>query len=228
MMILGIRLDYIWTQKIFWSDPYRTNHETVVSSVNGSDITLESTIFFAFSGGQESDYGTIQGIPVLSARKDGLEIVYTMPQEHSLSAGQKVSIEIDWARRYQLMRLHFAAELVLEHVYKELGGVDKVGAHIAQNKARIDFAWPQSISSFLPKFAEEANRIISADREIRTGVIEPSPPDGKKPPPVTGTVSCHNKKFENGPLDNWVLDSMVILKINKKMESPPCLNNWSR
>lgn len=157
------------TQKKFWSDPYRTSHETVVSSVNGPDITLESTIFFAFSGGQESDYGTIKCIPVVSARKDGLEIVYTLPQEHSLSVGQKVDIEIDWARRYRLMRLHFAAELVLELFYKELDGVDKVGAHIAQNKARIDFAWPQSISSLLPKFAEEANRIISSDLEIRTG-----------------------------------------------------------
>ncbi|MBU1564738.1 MAG: alanyl-tRNA editing protein [Proteobacteria bacterium] len=157
------------TQKAFWLDPYCTRHETVVSSVNGSDITLESTIFFALSGGQESDYGTIKGIPVVSARKDGLEIVYTLPPEHGLSLGQNVGIEIDWARRYRLMRLHFAAELVLELFYKELDGVEKVGAHIAQNKARIDFAWPQSISSFLPKFAEEANRIIRSDLEILTG-----------------------------------------------------------
>ena len=157
------------TQKAFWSDPYRTSHETVITSVNGSDITLESTIFFAFSGGQESDQGTIQGVPVISARKDGLEIVYTMPKEHGLSVGQKVGIEIDWARRYRLMRLHFAAELVLELFYKNLEGVDKVGAHIAQNKARIDFAWHQSISPLLPKFSEDVNRIISSDLEIRTG-----------------------------------------------------------
>jgi alanyl-tRNA synthetase len=157
------------TQKAFWSDPYRTTHETFVSSVNGSDITLESTIFFAFSGGQESDYGTINGIPVVSARKDGLKIVYTLPQEHGLSVGQKVDIKIDWTRRYRLMRLHFAAELVLELFYKELDGVDKVGAHIGQNKARIDFAWPQSIGALLPKLAKEANRIIGSDLEIRTG-----------------------------------------------------------
>jgi Ser-tRNA(Ala) deacylase AlaX len=157
------------TEKAFWSDPYRTSHEAVVASVNGTDITLDSTIFFAFSGGQESDQGTIQGIPVISARKDGLDIVYTLPQEHSLAVGQKVVIEIDWARRYRLMRLHFAAELVLELFYKELEGVEKVGAHIAQNKARIDFAWPQSISPLLPKFTEDANRIIGSDLEIRTG-----------------------------------------------------------
>jgi alanyl-tRNA synthetase len=157
------------TQKIFWSDPYRTTHEATVASIADAEITLDSTIFFAFSGGQESDQGTIQGIPVSSARKDGLDIVYSLPLEHGLRVGQKVNVEIDWVRRYRLMRLHFAAELVLELFYKGLEGVDKVGAHIAQDKARIDFAWPQTISPLLPKFAEAGNRIISSDLEIRTG-----------------------------------------------------------
>ncbi len=157
------------TQKTFWSDPYRIRHDATLTGVNGPDIILDSTIFFAFSGGQESDQGTIENIPVLSARKEGLEIVYTLPQDHGLIVGQKVAIEIDWIRRYRLMRLHFAAELVLELFYKELQTVDKVGAHIGQNKARIDFAWPQSISSYLPKFTEDVNKIIGADLEIRTG-----------------------------------------------------------
>jgi Ser-tRNA(Ala) deacylase AlaX len=157
------------TEKAFWSDPYATTHQTVVASVSGADITLDSTIFFAFSGGQESDRGTIGGVPVLEARKDGLGIVYTLPPDHGLVAGQPVAIEIDWARRHRLMRLHFAAEVVLELFYKALDGVDKVGAHIAQDKARIDFLWPQSIAPLLPGIAEEANRIIAADLEIRTG-----------------------------------------------------------
>jgi len=31
-----------------------------------------------------------------------------------LKPGDQVSMNIDWGRRYQLMRLHFAAEIVLE------------------------------------------------------------------------------------------------------------------
>lgn len=157
------------TQKFFWIDPYRTNHEATVTSSIGPEIKLDSTIFFAFSGGQESDQGSIGGVEVLSAQKEGLEIVYTLPPEHGLAIGQKVQIGIDWARRYRLMRLHFAAELVLELFYKELVGVNKVGAHIAQNKARIDFSWPQSIAPLVPEFAERANRIIASDLAIRTG-----------------------------------------------------------
>lgn len=157
------------TKKVFWSDPYSTSHDATVASVSGADVTLDSTIFFAFSGGQESDQGTIAGVPVLSAKKYGVSIIYTLRQEHGLSLGQRVTIEIDWARRYRLMRLHFAAELVLELLYKELDGVEKVGAHIARDKARIDFAWPQSIAPLLPKIADDANRIISSNLDIRTG-----------------------------------------------------------
>ncbi|HJV84192.1 MAG TPA: alanyl-tRNA editing protein [Noviherbaspirillum sp.] len=157
------------TKKSFWDDAYASTHQTIVSAVEGCDIELESTIFFAFSGGQESDQGTIAGLPVTSARKEGLCIKYTLPLDHGLQVGQSVLVEIDWSRRYRLMRLHFAAELVLELFYKELNDVEKVGAHIAQDKARIDFAWPESIAPLLPSIAERANKIISSDREIRTG-----------------------------------------------------------
>lgn len=58
---------------------------------------------------------------------------------------------IDWARRYKLMRLHFAAELILEIVTKKYG-FEKVGAHIGENKSRIDFIADKNISIFLMKF----------------------------------------------------------------------------
>lgn len=55
-------------EKIFWSDPYLTKLATQVTSVEGDTITLEKTIFYALSGGQESDHGTIGSHPVLEAR----------------------------------------------------------------------------------------------------------------------------------------------------------------
>lgn len=156
-------------RKVFWDDPYATSHQTLVSSVEGYEVELESTIFFAFSGGQESDQGTIAGMAVIAARKDGGRIKYTLPADHGLQVGQSVRVEIDSNRRQRLMRLHFAAELVLELFYKELGGVAKLGAHIAQDKARIDFAWPDSIAPLLPSVCDKANQIVSLNLDIRTG-----------------------------------------------------------
>lgn len=156
------------TEKIFWQDPYRTTLNTTVATVNGSQVTVASTIFFAFSGGQEGDQGTIAGQPVLVAQKEGLEIIYTLPEDHGLKPGAAVRMEIDWRRRYRLMRLHFAAELVLELFYRQLPGVEKVGAHIAEDKARLDFLWPESISPMLPLFTAEVERLVEANLPIRS------------------------------------------------------------
>lgn len=154
------------TKNFFWDDPYQTSLQTQVSKVDGNDIYLASTIFFAFSGGQESDHGSIAGQAVVAARKEGMELVYTLADGHGLQLGQDVEVCIDWDRRYRLMRLHFAAELVLELFYQSLPGVGKVGAHIAQDKARIDFVWPESIAPLLPDYTKKAQAIIDANLDI--------------------------------------------------------------
>jgi len=159
------------TRKVFWEDPYLTTHETTVTTVRGQEVTVASTILYALSGGQESDAGTLAGHPVLEARKEGLEIVYTLPEGHGLAPGMEVSMAIDWPRRRRLMHLHFAAELVLETLYRTLPGVVKAGAHIGPAKARIDLAWPESVSPWLPRLAAEVQALIDADRAI-TSVFE--------------------------------------------------------
>lgn len=70
------------TKKIFWQDPYLTQLDTRVKTVNGNQLTVHETIFYAFSGGQESDHGTLGGQQVLEAKKEGQEIIYTIDGEH--------------------------------------------------------------------------------------------------------------------------------------------------
>ena len=85
---------------------------------------------------------------------------------HGLKPGDQVSMKIDWERRYKLMRLHFAAEIVLELVYQNLGSIKKIGAHIAQDKARIDFEWNENISKVLPIIQKKALEMVEANQEI--------------------------------------------------------------
>ena len=64
------------------------------------------------------------------------------------------------------MRLHFAAEIVLELVYHDLGPVEKTGVHIAEDKALIDFSWEGSIGLILPQLQASAQAILDADLPI--------------------------------------------------------------
>lgn len=155
------------TRKLFWDDPYRSQLDTRVSRVDGEWVELAETIFFAFSGGQESDAGSIGGQAVLEARLDGLRIAYRLAPEHGLHEGQAVAVEIDAVRRLRLMRLHFAAELVLELATRALPGVARIGAHIAADRARIDFEWHESVAPLLAAIQAEAQALIDADLPIR-------------------------------------------------------------
>jgi len=156
-------------EKIFWEDPYLTELTAGVRGVDGAVVTLDRTIFYAESGGQESDAGTIGGFTVVHAEKRGLEIYYTLESAHGLRTGDEASVRIDWDRRYRLMRLHFAAEIVLELVYRLYGRPQKIGAHIARDKARLDFAWEGRISDAFPGLMEQASKIIEADLPIISG-----------------------------------------------------------
>lgn len=149
-------------KKIFWENPYQHTLMTRVSSIENNTVVFDETIIYSFAGGQESDKATINGIPVLESKMDGGLIYYTLPDAHGLVVGAEVIMEIDWLRRSRLMRLHFAAELILEIVTQRYG-FEKIGAHIAENKARIDFVSNQNIAIFFEAILTEYNAIIEAD-----------------------------------------------------------------
>jgi Ser-tRNA(Ala) deacylase AlaX len=153
-------------RKIFWENPYLTEIEAKVTKIDNNVITLDQTIAFAFSGGQQSDSGTIGGFQILEAKKEGKEIFYTIEQNHNLLLNQNVMVTIDWEKRYRLMRLHFAAEIILELVYQNYNLPEKIGANITVDKARVDFYWDGRISDIFPELLNKANSIINSNLEI--------------------------------------------------------------
>lgn len=146
-------------RKIFWENPYQHTLITRVSCITDNEIVFEDTIAYSFAGGQESDKAWINGIPVVSSRTEGVLIYYTLPKEHNLSVGQTVKMEIDWPRRSLLMRLHFAAELILEIVTQQFG-FEKIGAHISESKARIDFITDTNLATLFEVILNIYNDII--------------------------------------------------------------------
>lgn len=155
-------------RKVFWDNPYQITLTTQVVSVENNRLLFAETIAFSFSGGQESDKAFINDLEVLHSEISDKQIYYTLPSEHDLIAGDTVIMTIDWLRRYRLMRLHFAAELILELITRLLS-VEKIGAHISETKARIDFYYPQNISAVFPELLAHYSAIIRNDFPIMTG-----------------------------------------------------------
>jgi len=153
-------------EKLFWKDPYMTTLETCVTAVKDNMITLEKTIIYAFSGGQQSDSARINGFDVLQAIKVDREIYYDMGAGHPFRVGEIVRLELDWQKRYRLMRLHFAAEIVLEWVYQNYNHPTKIGANITEDKARVDFEWEGNISLIFERLMQAFVKIVADDLPI--------------------------------------------------------------
>ena len=154
--------------KLFWKNPYQQTLTTHVTTIEGNNVLFADTIAYSFAGGQESDTAWVNDIPILSSRMEGNLIYYTLPDNHGLHVGDAVTMTIDWQRRLRLMRLHFAAELILEIVTQNYH-LEKVGAHIAEHKARIDFKAETNISTHFPEILAKYNEIIANDLIINKG-----------------------------------------------------------
>jgi len=155
-------------KKLFNEDPYQTECEATVVSMMGPEINVDQTVFFAFSGGQASDSGTINEIPVTEATASGDDIVYVLEEIPSFKEGDKVIVKIDENKRNKIMRLHSAAHVV-HFLFAEKTGINKlIGSNIEENKARLDYESSEPISEILPEIEQKADELFSQDIEIKT------------------------------------------------------------
>jgi Ser-tRNA(Ala) deacylase AlaX len=212
-------------EKVFWTDPYRTELGARVTQVWGDVLALDRTIFYAFSGGQESDRGTIGGHAVLRAEKTGKEIRYTVPAPHGFAAGDSVVVRIDWPRRYRLMRLHFAAELVLELTTRHLAPATKIGAHISEEKARLDFTWEGNISRAFSVLEAGVRDLVASDLPIRSAFSDPEAEERYWEVEGLARVACGGTHLRRtGEVGGVVLKRVNIGKGKERIEI--ALRDW--
>ena len=159
------------TKKLFWENPYLIKCKANVTEIDGRKVKLDKTIFYAFSGGQESDEGTINDIEVVNAIKKGdkesiLEIEYELEEEPKFKVGDIVTVRINGVGREKLRRLHTAAHIVYYFIIEKIGKVKIIGSNISQEKARIDFLYNQPLNKLLPEIEIKANEYFKEAHSI--------------------------------------------------------------
>lgn len=154
------------TERLFWEDPYQTECKAKVLKVTGNEVVLDQTVFYAFSGGQASDAGTINDIPVQEARKAGDEIVYVLASPADFSEGDEVTVKIDWEKRYKLMKLHAASHIIYFLVEEKSGLKKIIGSNVTVDKGRLDYEYPEAITPMLPEVEAKANEVFTQDSKI--------------------------------------------------------------
>jgi len=128
--------------------------KTVNSLADGEfgGVVLESTPFYAESGGQVADRGQLLGtemeFDVSDTRKQGRAYVHLGEVTRGrLEVGQTVTARIDTQARADTMRNHSATHLLHAALRKVLGEhVTQKGSLVAPERLRFDFSHPQALS----------------------------------------------------------------------------------
>ena len=136
------------TEFLFRDDSYLQSTPATVTAVTPEGgIVLDRTVFYAASGGQPGDSGRIiaaDGSVVTIATAihpdgDKTQIVHVPAEgEGSVAVGATVVAEIDWERRYRLMRMHTAL-----HLLSVVFAYPVTGGSIGEDKGRLDFDMPE-------------------------------------------------------------------------------------
>ncbi|MHA2362326.1 MAG: alanine--tRNA ligase [Candidatus Hodarchaeales archaeon] len=166
-----------YTRQLFYEDSYASKESfeaTILDIVKESWLILDQTHFFPEGGGQVADTGMINNIQVLDTQKDNNRIFHRVTDPSTFSVGQKVNGQIDWKRRYTLMKLHSATHLV-NWAAKEILGphIWQAGARKTPEYASLDITHYKSLS------LEEIQQIESL---VNYAIIEK---------PVISTIKTH-------------------------------------
>jgi misacylated tRNA(Ala) deacylase len=137
------------TECLFRDDAYLKACEARVVALTEQDgIVLDRTVFYATSGGQPGDSGTL-------TKADGTQIpiataVYTdaakseiahvpAPGAPTLKTGDTVTAAIDWDKRHARMRMHTAL-----HLLSAVLPYAVTGGSVGETESRLDFDIPEA------------------------------------------------------------------------------------
>jgi alanyl-tRNA synthetase len=165
------------TVKLFNEDPYLVSFKGTVVKVDGNAVELDRTAFYPEGGGQLGDTGVLGGIRIVDTQKDNGTIQHILESLPVIGVGDEVDCEIDWDRRYRIMKLHSAAHIMEHFLWQRIGKIDRVGSRVDEKKDRADYVYEGRLpADGLADAQIDTNVFLSEGHEI---TIRPDPDDPK-------------------------------------------------
>jgi misacylated tRNA(Ala) deacylase len=177
------------TECLFREDAYLRSATARVVAVHERGVELDRTLFYPQGGGQVGDTGVLtrangERIGVVDTRKADApdSVLHVLAGDSPRPAvGESLALDIDWVRRYALMRLHTAL-----HVLSCVVVAPVTGGNIAPDKARLDFDIDMSLLD-AAKIERETNALIA--RAIATETVWISDAELDARPELVKTMS---------------------------------------
>ncbi len=162
------------TELLYVTDAYVQSFDAVVTAVTEDNgVLLDKTAFYPGGGGQPNDEGTLtagdQSWHVTKVKKVGGEVVHFVEGEPP-AVGTAVTAQLDWDRRYQLMRTHTAMHILCGVVWRDYGA-SVTGGNMDPLQGRMDFEFETMRQELVAEIETAVNTEVDAARATRVQIL---------------------------------------------------------
>ncbi len=157
-------------------DSYIRAFDAIITDYNPQHaaVCFDRTAFYPGGGGQPCDHGvlTLDGQPrsVTRVAKETGRIWHFLPGPEDLEVGARVHGELDWERRYALMRAHTALHVLCGVVWRDWGA-QVTGGNMEPGKGRMDFEFKRLSKDLVGEIETRCNQEVEAAREVSVRVL---------------------------------------------------------
>jgi len=162
---------------LYQTDSYLRTFDATITKLAQDDqgIILDQTMFYPGGGGQPSDSGKItienKDYTVKHARKQGLNVIHVLSDNVPyLDVNIPIKGEIDWERRYQLMRTHTAMHILCGVIFRDYGA-SVTGGSMDPLKGRMDFEFETMHKDLVQTIEAEVNLEVINARPVKVAVL---------------------------------------------------------
>lgn len=150
-----------------------TESKSKIIKIFDNQVVLDKTPFYAFSGGQLCDKGTIDGVAVLDvAKMPNGQYIHTL-EENPFNEGDEVMCLVDVDHRNKTRCNHSSAHLLQSALHKVLGDhVHQQGSQVCADYCRFDFNNYQALTDEeIIKAEDIVNEFINEAHKVNTLVL---------------------------------------------------------
>jgi misacylated tRNA(Ala) deacylase len=165
------------TELICHVDSYIRDFTARVLAVQADQnmVILDRTAFYPGGGGQPYDVGTlvvgVETLAVSRVKRQGDDILHQVEVAGEAllplpQAGCEITGQVDWERRYRLMRTHTALHILCGVVWRDYGA-QVTGGNMEPLKGRMDFEFEALRQELVQEIEAKVNAEVESGREIR-------------------------------------------------------------
>jgi misacylated tRNA(Ala) deacylase len=165
------------TELLYQTDSYL---RTFTATVTGLDlenhaVILDRTAFYPGGGGQPYDSGWLKfnggAYPLIRPRKAGEDVLHILEASAPLpTLGDEITGEVDWEKRYKLMRTHTAMHILCGVIFRDYGA-SVTGGDMDPLQGRMDFEFETMHKDLVASIEEAVNREAARDLPVRVAIL---------------------------------------------------------